>query len=250
MLLQATYRVSLGLYFVGLVLRSTIALVVWRAASADAAIGGYDQAEFVDYFVVSLLWTTVVSSDLPWYLSSDVRRGRLASDLLRPVSPFLRYIGIDVAVLAQSLPIVVPTCIALHVVFDGSSVAPASVLMPLSILLPVALCVCYLLAALIACAALRAVRVDGLLGIHVLLTTFLGGIFAPIGVMPPALADLARALPYYWFAGFPVELAVGRVSVADAWVGGAVLLVWTCVLWVAVRWTWHRGLRAYESVGQ
>jgi ABC-2 type transport system permease protein len=94
------------------------------------------------------------------------------------------------------------------------------------------------------------VRITGIRSIYFMCTLLLGGAFAPIAVLPDWLATIARALPFYWAFGFPIELLVGRADAADAFTGIAVLGAWSVVLLALLQPAWRAGTRAYEAVGQ
>ena len=77
----------------------------------------------------------------------------------------------------------------------------------------------------------------------------LSGAAVPTSLYPDGLAEVVRALPFHATLGFPVELAIGRVSGAAVTQGLALQLLWMVVFGALAALLWRRGVRAYEGVG-
>ena len=77
----------------------------------------------------------------------------------------------------------------------------------------------------------------------------LAGYLLPTSLFPPGLAAVARVLPFHAVLGFPVELAIGRLSTAEIFAGLGLQLCWLAVLGSLATLAWRRGLRAYGAFG-
>jgi ABC-2 type transport system permease protein len=100
-----------------------------------------------------------------------------------------------------------------------------------------------------ACSSFALVRIDGIRGLYYLTMLLMGGQFVPVDVLPGALADLARILPFYWLLGFPVEVLAGRITGVDIAWGMLVLAAWAGGAFVVLRGAWAIGVRRYGAVG-
>jgi len=82
------------------------------------------------------------------------------------------------------------------------------------------------------------------------LLLFLSGQIAPLSILPRAVQIAAKILPFYWTIGFPTELLLGKVTVAGAFIGIGVQIVWLVIAVFLVRFVWRLGVKAYSAVGQ
>jgi ABC-2 type transport system permease protein len=83
-------------------------------------------------------------------------------------------------------------------------------------------------------------------GVHL----FMSGRIAPLAMFPEWVQAVSQWLPFYVTIGFPIELAMGRITgwpnIAQ---GFAVQLLWLAVLLVLFRLEWKFGLKKYGAVG-
>ena len=246
------YRASFAIWALSSTLQAVVAMAVWQAvAVADGgSTGGYDAGAFAGYFVVALIVRELTFTGIVYHLPNRVETGKFAIYLLRPLHPLVQTYGASFANSIQSLFFVVPIAVALTYLFDATiSPSPAAVAAAV-VLLPFAIIARASADSMVAITSFWLVRISGIRGIYFMCTLLLGGQFAPLAVLPDWLATIARALPFYWSLGFPVELLMGRANASEAFTGIAVLAAWSIVLLVLLQPAWRAGTRAYESVGQ
>ena len=77
----------------------------------------------------------------------------------------------------------------------------------------------------------------------------LAGYLIPTSLFPAGLAEVARVLPFHAALGFPVELLVGRLSLAETLTGFTLQLAWLAVMGGLAALAWRRGLKAYGAFG-
>jgi ABC-2 type transport system permease protein len=250
--IAAHYRANMVVWGMAGVLQVIVYLAVWRAVAAESGgtAGGYTPGAFAGYFLVLLIVREMTYTWIPYDFPDHVRLGNLAPMLLRPLHPLVS-VGVRMAAYrAQSTLMILPAAAVLFWLFDASVDSSAAAIVIAACLLPLAALLRTFCDSLLALTSMWLVRIDGLRGAYYLLLLFAGGQFAPLGVLPHALQLVAKALPFYWMLGYPVELAVGRAPVGDAWIGALVMAGWTLAAWVALQPTWRAGARAYEAVGQ
>ena len=68
-----------------------VMMALWTAVSASGPVGRFGTREFVAYFLGALIVRLLTSSWMVWELTMDIRQGRLAARLLRPLHPLLAY---------------------------------------------------------------------------------------------------------------------------------------------------------------
>jgi ABC-2 type transport system permease protein len=243
------YRASLLIWVFATTL-PLISLVLWRALAEDGAIGEYDQQGFDSYFVTAFVIRQLSSSWVVWDLDRQIRTGELSSLLLRPVSPILHHAMSNLSALPVRMALAAPVALAVLFAIGGISMSTD----PLTLaLVPVALALAWLLNFVtqlaIGCLSFWLTRAASLYDVWLGAYIVLAGYMIPTSLFPPGLAAVARVLPFHAALGFPVELAIGRLSTAQIFAGMGLQLFWIAVLGSLATLGWRRGLRAYGAFG-
>jgi len=247
----AQYRVAMAFWSFSGMFQVLVFLSVWTsvAHARGGNVTGYDAGQFAGYFIVVLLVRELTYTWTPWVFAEEVRSGNLASKLMIPLHPVWRYVADTLVFKLQSMLVVVPALVALTLAFHPT-------LHPTLLAVASAIPIIMLGAAVrfaadwtVAQAAFWLTRLDGVRNTYYIALLFLGGQFAPINVLPEPLRIAAKALPFYWTLGFPVELVLGRADSSQVGIAVAVLATWLVVLTFVARALWARGIRAHASVG-
>jgi ABC-2 type transport system permease protein len=70
-----------------------------------------------------------------------------------------------------------------------------------------------------------------------------------LALLPAPLAAIAQILPFRASMGFPLEMALDRLSVAEIAFGFLVTLLWISVFVILYRIGWRTGIKEYQAVG-
>lgn len=223
-------------------------MALWRGAAGDGAIEGTTSAQFATYFAVMLVTTSVALTPVIVFGFGDlVHSGQLSSMLLRPHHPLLTLVARAVAQKTYRVPpvlLVFPLLLAL----TGGTVTdhvPSLVLAPVVCLLGV-IGASYL-AALVATIAFWMTKSNGVQGLLSGLEWIVGGLVAPVALLPGILPDIVRHQPLWFAGGAPAEMVAGMGH--HGWGTAVEALLWIVVLDQVFRVVWRRGLRRYEAVG-
>jgi ABC-2 type transport system permease protein len=247
---RAQYRGSMWIWSLSSVLQICLGLAVWRVIAQTAGtVGGYDDHAIVGYFLVLMIVREATYTAVPWQIEDITHTGELTAQLVRPAHPLLAAYASASAFRWFSFAVIGPATVILALLLDPSFGGGWRGVAVAMALLPFANVARMYSDSLIACLALWMTRIGGYREAYYLVMLFLGGQFAPLDVLPHAAQVIAKALPFYWFLGFPVELAIGRQPLSNAWIGFAVLSAWIAALHLILKFTWNRGLRALETVG-
>lgn len=247
----AHYRVELLVWQLLGALQLLVYFSVWSsvAESSGGSVNGYTAEGFAAYYLTLLIVRRAQLPAIVWKLAGEVQRGEFDARLLRPYHPAMAIhtgeLGHILMGLANYLAFGIPIAYLAHASFDGSLGAMLAALA----LLPLVIAVRYLMDSILATLTFSHTRIEGFRAMYLILVVFLGGQFAPIGLVPGWFADVAHVLPFYWILGFPAELFIGRAELSEAITGALVLAAWTAVLYVGFRVAWSRGLRKLETVG-
>lgn len=243
------YRASL-IIWVATTTFPLVSLVLWRALSESGPIGGWEQQDFDSYFVAAFLVRQLTAVWVVWDLDRLIRSGELSVLLLRPVSPVLHQLVFNLATQPLRLVLAVPVAIAVLFATGGFAFVDDPRIWPL---IPIAIAMGWLLTFFIqlavACLAFWLTKAATLYEIYLGAFIVLSGYAVPTSLFPAGLAEVTRVLPFHAVLGFPVELMIGRLSLAQAFEGLALQLGWLTVSVLLASWLWRRGLRAYGAFG-
>jgi ABC-2 type transport system permease protein len=217
-----------------------LGLAVWSAALPG-------RSEITAYYAALLVVQLATVSYEHHTLSNGIYADGLTGDLLRPQPQVLGPLGQNLALrvwhLLFGLPVVVAAVLA-----AGAPFAPAPLLVAVpAIVLAAALR--FLFTYTLALSAFWTQRAHGVVGFGETLIFVLGGAAAPVPLLPAAVRELGKALPFRAMLGFPAEVAAGGLDAADLVEGYAWQAGWTAAFALAALVAWRTGVRRYTAHG-
>lgn len=228
-----------------------VSLALWVGiARSGGPIGGYGEAEFVAYFVAAFLVRQLTACWVVWDLERSIRLGEISVLLLRPVHPILHHLMVSLAALPVRLLLALPLAV-LVLIFSGDLALGGEPwrLLLLGPVLAGGWLLNFAIQASVGALAFWLDRSSSLYEIWSGLFIVLSGYLVPTSLLPEWLAPVVRVLPFHAILGFPVELMVGSLSVAEGASMLAIQWAWVAVAWLVQRFTWRRGIRAYGAFG-
>jgi ABC-2 type transport system permease protein len=243
------YRVVMLLWAAWGIVAPLVSLAVWTAAARGRSLAGFDRAELAGYFLTTMVISHVTTAWDMEVFSFEVKSGRLSPRLLRPILPVFQSAAENIAYKICTVVVLLPIWIGI-----GIAVRPT---LHLTLVRALWLIPITGLAAALAfiwgyCVALVAFWTTNIRAINQLYwtgMTFLAGRMAPLALLPPVLRAFSWYVPFRWMLAFPVELALGRVSLAQVPIGLVWQAGWLAAGIAAFRLIWGRGMRVYSAVG-
>jgi len=227
-----------------------VMLALMSAISREAPIGRFGQADFAAYYLAALVVRLSAGAWVIWEMNFEIRQGTLAYRLLRPIHPLVAWASSNIGVMPVrwliTLPILAGGVLAIgadHFTHD-----------PLLLLLfPVAVfggwLITFLAMAVIGSLAFRVDNSTAIFEVWLGLYMLLSGYLLPLEFFPPWLASATGWLPFRYMLAFPVELAVGMTSRAQAAQQLAIQLGWIAVLGGAAILAWRAGTKRFGAFG-
>ncbi len=248
---QFQYRVANYFYMIGMVAEPVIYLVVWStvAEAQGGEVGGYTPGTFAAYYIV---WTLVRNMNLaltPWAWEGRIQRGRLASELLRPIHP----IHNDVAYFAGWKFVVIllwiPLAIALSLIFKPD--LNPSLIEGVVFFFAIwgAYLIRTLLLTLMGLVTFWTTRVSAIFELVFAAELILSGRLVPMSLMPEWVQQVANFLPFQWTFGYPIETLVGQLSSRELFAGLGMQLLWITLELMAIKLIWPRAIKRFSAVG-
>lgn len=229
-------------------------VLIWRAifGGAEKAVGTYDYAQMIWYFLMIILVDNLVTpTEDEWQIASDIREGQISSFLIKP----LNYLGYRFALfvsyrLVYTVVSVVPMALA-FLWFREYVVLPKSLATwPLFLLSAgMAACISFLIAYSLALMAFWILEISTIVFILYSFEYFLSGQTFPLDIMPGWFQAILRWLPFPYELFFPVQVFLERVQGAELWRGLGIQAGWVLILYATSQLMWRRGIRYYQAVG-
>jgi ABC-2 type transport system permease protein len=245
------YRALLILWLISLLIEPIIFLVVWSTvvSTQGGAIKGFSAGDFAGYYLVMLFVRQATIGTNPQYQARRIREGSMSFTLLRPVHPIHVDFAQTNAEKFASLPILIAMGLGIGLLFGAQISPPLWSGLAFAPALIFAILLRFSFQWAFSLIAFWTSRVDGAWLTYVTLQTFLGGILAPLVLMPRPIQVIASVLPFRWALSFPVELAMGRLTPIEALLGFAVQIAWLIVSLVLIQIMWRAGVRRYGAEG-
>ncbi len=248
---QLQYRAALLLYQLSAVVEPVVSLAVWSAVASarGGEVRGYAARDFAAYFVVVMVVNHLTRTWTMNEFDSRIAEGTLSLSLLLPAHPIHNDVSDNLASKLITAPVVWALAGVLSVgfgaVFDLSARRVA--LFALAALL--AFVLRFALEWMVALLAFWTTRSSAFNGLYLTALLFLSGQFAPLGVVPVPLREVADLLPFRWMISFPADVLLGRGGVSWALRGLGAQCLWLAVVVMLLAVVWRLGLRRYTAVG-
>lgn len=245
---RSTYRAQIVLGALGWVVPLAF-MALWRGAAADNPVEGIGQAQFTTYFAVLLALSNLsLTGNVVFAMSSRIHSGQLSVMLMRPMPPTVAPVLESAATNVYRLPVVV-VGVPLIVILGGGSTQTRLSTWLSAVLVAVlgAVAVAYV-ATIVSTLAFWLTKAEGVMGLVIGLEWVLGGMVAPVDLLPQPLPGALVHQPFWFAYGAPAQLlaGIGDVSAFRVIVEAA---VWIAGLHLLFRVVWRRALRRFEAVG-
>ncbi|MBI3209007.1 MAG: ABC-2 family transporter protein [Candidatus Solibacter usitatus] len=245
------YRVR---YYTGVInyfINVTVYYFIWKAVfSANPGYGGFRMEEMITYVAVGWIIRSFYFNNIDWDLSISIQEGKIAMEMMRPVSLPLSYIGRAMGEAAfRAILLAIPVSIVLAIVFPIlPPKSPAHLGLFFLSLLGSVLIVASL-NFLVGSCALVLISIQGLLRFKFWMQELLSGLLVPLALFPAPLRAVSSWLPFEHIGYTPMMIYLGKTSFAQVRSTLMLELCWVVGLLFAGVWVWNRLSRAITIQG-
>lgn len=230
----------------GNILMQTILMIAnaffWRALFRNAEnVEGVTVDTMLTYTVVSSMISVILTTNVERRITTDVRKGTIAIDMMRPVNIFgvffAENLGNVTALLFQNLlPVFVIGSVLIKLPVPAS--LPGALLFLCSLVL--AFLINWLIAVIFGMWAFSIIEMDALIQVKKHLIRLLSGSIIPIWFFPEPLRSVLEALPFVYLYQMPLDLYIGKYTEASLIRGFAVQIFWAAGLFAVYLWLQRR----------
>jgi ABC-2 type transport system permease protein len=206
------YRASFALNLLGTVFYVVAMFYLWQVIFLGKAgnLGGFTWPQMKAYLLVAFLMNSLISWFDEGYMARDVRMGRIATDLVRPIDfqtkRFAEAIGPLPVLLVSALMVSAVAIVA----FDG--ISPPSSPVSLTLFALSAALAILLNFGIIYCISMLAFWTTGMTGIRVgrvAVQNLFSGALIPLAFFPGWLRTVAAVLPFQGLVSTPALIYLG-----------------------------------------
>ncbi len=248
---QLAYRGAIMIWLLSLVMQPLIAIVVWTtvAESQGGSAGGFTEGEYAAYYIILMVVNQLTFSWHMWEMEWRIRTGFYSGILLRPMHPIHNDIVENVSFKVLTLVPLVPIVIVLSLLFDAEYDWKALNLICFLPAVALAALVCFLMEWCVGLLAFWMTKTSALYQLYQSVFLFLGGVIAPLALMPEPVRIAATILPFRWILPFPVDMARGALDGREIAIGFGMQALWIGLLLGILRLVWGQAIRRYSAVG-
>lgn len=239
------YRWNVFMYMGMALLPALVAIYLWGlvyGANSNPQARTY----ITTYYLVACFigWRI---ADYQWNFMFEIREGRMANFLLRPMSYPAKTFWYEAGGRSWSTILTIPvfTVVALLLGNDFRiSSSPFNWLLAILAFL-VAYVMNFFITASLGLVTIWQNQPEGFFALYGVASRALGGTLVPLALMPFGFGDFAQWLPFAYIYSLPIRIFLGQ-PLEQTLQGFAVQLLWLVVTGLFFRWLWRKAVHRYE----
>jgi ABC-2 type transport system permease protein len=215
-------------------------------------IAGMTFQEMLAYVLLAKFWGWIIDPgwEIDTMLPDDIRNGGLNRFLIRPISDRLyRFCHFTSHRILYGVMRLIPVAALIIFLPKVFSLPPRLSWWFLPAVGFLAFVLQFVFSYTVALIAFWWLEIWGVLFLKRLVVSFLAGAWLPLTLLPEKIAAVFLALPFQYMLFFPLQIALGKISLSEIWRGMLVQLVWIIIFIAASGFLWKNGLKRYTASG-
>jgi ABC-2 type transport system permease protein len=244
---EMSYRFNFLFTYVLHITRLLIYLTVWSVIFAQGQkIDNYTWDEIASYYILTTILVLLLAPSHMFDLQPLIRKGTLNSILIKPISIEANILA---KFLASKIPIFIIMTILTSLVFYFLHIKINLSLNPLAIILfSLSLALTFYFGLFVSALAFWLVEMWPLRRCFQGCMALLGGIIAPLDLLPTYMSSFARFTPFPYLGYFNVKALQGLIPENELLIHCMIGLGWTVLFVLGFKILWNLGLKRYEAV--
>lgn len=253
---EFAYRSNIIMWRVSNILQVVLLFSLWDVIFSDPSrlLFGYSKEMILAYVFGLIIVKAFVLSASTREVAGEIARGDLSNFLIKPLNYFKYWIARDVSSKVINISFAVIEAVLLFIILRPPFFIQSNPLYLAGFLLMIffAMAIFFLLNFLVSLVPFWVP--EAAWGIHFLVTVviveFLSGALFPLDIMPQALQNILDFTPFPYLVYYPLQIYLGKVEGVLLLKGLAISAFWIVGLWMILKSTWKKGLKAYEGQGR
>lgn len=206
----------------------------WKALyTGYDTLKGVQVEDMLTYTIISSIMSLLFSAEVESRVISSVRKGTVATDMLKPINLYGIYffedLGYTTSILFQNvIPILV---IGSLFIIIPKPADPGAFLLYLPCLV-MAYLINWLMAACFSTWAFTAIHMNSLCAVKFHLIRLLSGSIIPMWFFPEWLSDILNVLPFVYIYQLPLDIYIGKYDMAALLPKIGIQFFWLVILWI------------------
>ncbi len=244
---EMSYRFNFLFTYVLHITRLLIYLTVWSVIFAQGQkIDNYTWDEIASYYILTTILVLVLAPSHMFDLQPLIRKGTLNSILIKPINIEANILA---KFLASKIPIFIIMTILIALVFYFLHIKITLSLNPLAIILfSLSLALTFYFGLFVSALAFWLVEMWPLRRCFQGCMALLGGIIAPLDLLPTYISSFARFTPFPYLGYFNVKALQGLIPENELLTHCMIGLGWIVLFVLGFKILWNLGLKRYEAV--
>ncbi len=224
---------------------------LWKYVySTNAEVGTFSWAQMRTYILLSYLLNTLMMFYTEAQITSSIRSGHIASELVRPIHYMNARLAETGGRVAIEALLTVPIALMLGVFVLNILPPNGPLIMGLFLVSALSgLLIKFLISYITGLLSFWTVNAVGLLWARAAITNIFSGALIPIQFLPGILKDLAFILPFQAIINTPISIYLGNVDGRTLYFLLGVQFLWIVILWVLASLLWKPSLRVVTIQG-
>lgn len=248
--IEFQYRANLVAWMVVGAINPLVMTLVWFSVLKERPdVGGYGQSDFVLYYLMTTVGWYIVGGEFARALGSDIRMGKVNKSLLQPYNLVIGKAVWEQAWKVLSLILCLPVvALVLYVTRDFVQFSLDIAMIPYIIMSLVGGALIFaLIQAIIGTAAFWVTEVWPMAEMNDMLLQLMGGMLAPIALLPPVFQSISSFLPFRYIFYEPIAIVLGKTT--EPLPVLARQFGYVAILFIMYKLLWRAGIKKYEGIG-
>lgn len=244
------YRANLIWWMIVGAISPVVMTLIWFAILQDRPeIGGYDRGDFVLYYLLTTVGWYIVGGEFARPIGEAIKSGDINKSLLQPYNVVLGKAVWEQAWKVLSLVISIPVS-GFIMYFNREYISlnfEFSQLPTIVLSLVGGALIFGLLQAIIGILAFWVTEIWPFAEMNDMLLQLMGGMLAPISLLPPVAQQISMYLPFRYVFFEPVAIVLSKT--AEPYEVIARQYVFVILLYLIYKIMWREGIKRYEAIG-
>lgn len=248
-----SYRLNFIMWRFRVVLQLLTMFFLWNTLiSKNSSLFGYSQSQMLTYILGTSLMSSIVIATRTMEIGDQINNGTLSNFLIKPLSYMKYWFARDLGDKAMNLGFAFIEICLLIVIFRPALFIQLDPMFLFFAIVSafISMVMYFFFNYLLGLFGFWSNEIWGPRFIFWILLNFFAGSLFPLDILPQAVFNVLKFLPFTYLLYFPIKIYLGQLSIQFIVEGLVISILWTVTLYLLVHLVWIKGLKVYGSEGR